>query len=52
MASGDSIDTIEVVETSFMKNNMDMDSRIKYMDGDDEGTYCNCDNFLMFCDNY
>lgn len=37
MASGDSIDTIEVVESSFMKNNSDDRTRIKYGDGDDEG---------------
>lgn len=37
MASGDSIDTIEVVETSFMKNNSDDHARIKYGDSEDEG---------------
>lgn len=37
MASGDSIDTIEVVEMSIMKNNSDDHTRLKIGDGDDEG---------------
>lgn len=37
MASGDSIDTIEVMDTSHLKNNTEDYSRIKYTDGEDEG---------------